>query len=89
MLDNFDLLDLGYFGNKYTWQRPSVGGRLISRWLDRVLGNQSWRVLFLETTLEVLTRLHSDHNPILLRCGPIQHRRGVCVKSDKVISVRF
>nr|KYP67620.1 LINE-1 reverse transcriptase isogeny [Cajanus cajan] len=53
MLDNCDLLDLGYFGNKYTWQRPSMGGRLISRRLDRALGNQSWRVLFPEATLEV------------------------------------
>uniref|UniRef100_A0A151UGD4 Ribonuclease H protein At1g65750 family n=1 Tax=Cajanus cajan TaxID=3821 RepID=A0A151UGD4_CAJCA len=54
MLDNCDLLDLGYFGNKYTWQ-----------------------LLFPEANLEVLTRFHSDHNPIFLRCGLVQRRRGV------------
>lgn len=44
------------------------GGRLISRRLDRGIGDLPWRLSFPEASIEHLTRKHLDHNPLLLRC---------------------
>lgn len=43
----------------------------MSKRLDRVLADCTWRTSFPEAMVEHLCRLHSYHNPILLRCGGI------------------
>lgn len=68
-MDRSDLLDLHFFGNKYTWQHPCRGGRLVTRRLDRGLCDHSWWMEFPEATMEHLVRRRSDHNPLFLRCG--------------------
>lgn len=44
--------------------------------LDRALANLQWRLGFPEAFVEVLCRLHSNHNPLLLRLGGIPQPRG-------------
>lgn len=69
VMDECNLVDLEFFGSKFTWQKRCVGGgRLISRRLDRGIGDLPWRLSFPEASIEHLTRKHLDHNPFLLRC---------------------
>jgi len=68
MIENCNLLDLDFFGSKFTWQSRCRGGLLVSRRLDRGLCDVDWRLSFPEAIVEHLVRLQSDHNPILLRC---------------------
>lgn len=78
-VDNFDscgLMDIGAAGMHYTWFRSSVGRPPIHKRLDRALSSLLWRTTFPEGGLEVLPRLHSDHSPILLRCGSKVESRG-------------
>jgi hypothetical protein len=44
--------------------------------LDRGIANVEWRLSFPEAFVEVLCRLHSDHNPILLHFGGLPLARG-------------
>lgn len=40
----------------------------LSKRLDRAVADLAWRMTFPEAYVEVLTRIHSDHNPLLVRC---------------------
>lgn len=44
--------------------------------LDRGLANLQWRLKFPEAFIEVLCRLHSDHNPLYLILGGLPQARG-------------
>ncbi|XP_028787307.1 uncharacterized protein LOC114743269 [Neltuma alba] len=67
-VSNCNLLDLGAFGNRFTWKGPLISGyeRVYER-LDMGLCNTSWRCLFQNAIVKNLARLScSDHNPLLL-----------------------
>lgn len=68
-MNNCNLLDLTTTGGRFTWHRNRNGIRIISKKLDRGMANVDWRISFPEAFVEVLCRLHSDHNPLLLRFG--------------------
>lgn len=40
------------------------------------MANLDWQMAFPEGYVEVLCRMHSDHNPLLLRCGGLTPARG-------------
>jgi endonuclease/exonuclease/phosphatase family metal-dependent hydrolase len=61
-MDDCNLLDLTTTGGRYTWHRNNNGRRILSKKLDRSLANVEWRIAFPEAFVEVLCRLHSDHN---------------------------
>ena len=54
-----------------------TGGVLVSKRLDRALANCDWQSSFPEAFVETLSRLHSDHASLLIRCGGVQQNRGV------------
>lgn len=58
------LMDLGFFGNKFTWFMTRRGG--IKARLDRALGNQEWLDLFPCFKVQHLNKYLSDHVPVLL-----------------------
>ena len=60
------MIDLGLTGGRFTWQRPCIGGRIVSKRLDRAVACADWRISFQDSYVELLCRLYSDHNPILL-----------------------
>lgn len=62
-------MDLGVVDSRFTWQRKVNNRIIMSKRLDRALGNIDWRVEFPEAFVEVLNRVHSDHNPIMIQCG--------------------
>lgn len=75
VLDVCGLLDLNTSGGKFTWHCKQ-GYNQKAKKLDRGLANLQWRLCFPEAFIEVLCRLHSDHNPLLLRLGGLPQPRG-------------
>jgi hypothetical protein len=75
-MDNCNLLDITTTGGRFTWHRNNNGIRILSKKLDRGLANVDWRMSFPEAFVEVLCRLHYDHNPLLLRFGGLPLARG-------------
>ncbi|XP_061351262.1 uncharacterized protein LOC133296317 [Gastrolobium bilobum] len=67
VLDNCQLLDLGYSGPLFTWKGPKFQhlDRVFKR-LDRVVANAQWRMAFDEAVAHVIPRVYSDHCPIIL-----------------------
>lgn len=59
------LVDLGFAGPQFTWQR----GRLHVR-LDRALANAKWVSLQPNNQILHLPRIHSDHRPIMIKPEP-------------------
>ena len=60
-IDECELHDLGFVGDRFTWYRGGIRERL-----DRGLVNDSWSNLFPQASLENLEFNHSDHRPMLL-----------------------
>ncbi|PNY03456.1 RNA-directed DNA polymerase (reverse transcriptase) [Trifolium pratense] len=75
-MDQCNLLDLKTSGGRFTWHRNHNGLRILFKKLDRGLANVEWRLAFPEAFVEVLFRLHSDHNPLLIRFGGLPIARG-------------
>lgn len=70
MLDECDMIDLESFGSQFTWHGKRRN-RLVSKRLDRGVGDYSWRLKFPEATVEHLVERISDHSPLLLRCNHV------------------
>lgn len=60
-LEDCNLTDFGYVGEKFTWHR----GRIRER-LDRALTNEAWNTKFENAVLTNLEYSKSDHRPILM-----------------------
>ena len=68
------MMDLEFFGSKFTWQGKRRN-RLVCKRLDRGVCDYRWRLKFPEATVEHLVKRHSDHNPLLLRCNHVASSR--------------
>ncbi|KAA3486878.1 LINE-1 reverse transcriptase isogeny [Gossypium australe] len=64
-VDSCELQDLGFNGPPFTWQR----GETLVR-LDRGLVNDAWMATFPQSLVHHLTRIKSDHRPLLLITKP-------------------
>ncbi|XP_020237132.1 uncharacterized protein LOC109816499 [Cajanus cajan] len=77
-LDDCCLVNWKLLGKKFTWHRKQNGMIQIHKQLDRGLSDMQWILDFPNVVIEVLPRGHSDHNPLLLRCGgflpPVKNR---------------
>ncbi|XP_074310568.1 uncharacterized protein LOC141646590 [Silene latifolia] len=65
-LDN-SLLDVPFFGTKFTWLNNRSDGQLIMERLDRAYANNAWLHLFPYASVMHLPILVSDHAPIILK----------------------
>ena len=65
-LDVCMLIDLGYKGNFWTFEKKVTGGTHTRCRLDRALVNASWLARFLLASVKHLTGVTSDHEPLLL-----------------------
>ncbi|XP_050211620.1 uncharacterized protein LOC126661796 [Mercurialis annua] len=86
-----NIKDLGSKGSKFTWIRGNGDRDPILERLDRVIANDSWSMMFVNTTIYTLLRECSDHAPILLDTDAvpnIQKRRNLRVKRFEAMWVR-
>ncbi|OIS96373.1 hypothetical protein A4A49_25687 [Nicotiana attenuata] len=65
-IDNCGLQDTGYYGAIYTRSDNRGAPNTIWKRLDRLLINMEWSDEFSETTAEHLSRVCSDHAPLLI-----------------------
>ena len=65
-LDTCGLTDLGYRGNKWTFERRVTGGTYTRVRLDRGVANPEWLMAFPDATVEHKIATTSDHVPLLL-----------------------
>lgn len=70
LIYEFGAVDLGYFGNIYTWARGQWGSSAIKRRLDKGIASISWRLAFPNASVTHLGAINSDHTPILLDTNP-------------------
>ncbi|XP_026410929.1 uncharacterized protein LOC113306174 [Papaver somniferum] len=66
ILDNSDLSDLGYIGNRFTWNNRQYGNNCIYARLDRALVNGHWLNHYGCTPVHHIDTIGSDHIPIIL-----------------------
>lgn len=62
-ISDWQLLDVGADGAKFTWSSGDTFERL-----DRVLLGEGWASLFEATRVTNLPRILSDHSPLLIGC---------------------
>jgi len=67
-------MDLGYQGQHFTWHHHIHGFCYLAKRLDKVIASMKWKNDLSDAYVEHLCRLHSNHNPILLRCGRLPYR---------------
>ena len=65
-LDECNLIDLGYVGNKFTWSKNFPNGGMVWERLDRAVSTVNWFDLFLVTKVQTLSCVSSNHSPILI-----------------------
>lgn len=66
MLTATDLHEFPTSGGTFTWTGVRRGGRVWKK-LDRAFFNMAWMQFFDVGYVELLTRVTSDHNPLLLK----------------------
>ncbi|XP_074337494.1 uncharacterized protein LOC141674688 [Apium graveolens] len=66
-VDDCGLLDLGFEGEKFTWERCHGKYNWVQERLDRGLANRSWCELFPFAVVKVLEVSTSDHLPLFLQ----------------------
>ncbi|KAF5464386.1 hypothetical protein F2P56_014464 [Juglans regia] len=67
VIDDCELLDLGFKGNPFTWCNKREPAQCISERLDRCLANLKWKALFKMASVSHGSVAYSDHVPIKLQ----------------------
>ena len=65
-LDECDLMDLGFVGDKFTWKGKRAGGLVLER-LDRATATNGWFARFPGTKVRHLNTHSSDHKAIAVK----------------------
>ncbi|WOL14469.1 hypothetical protein Cni_G23249 [Canna indica] len=60
------LIDLKFQGARFTWSNNRAGSKKIFARLDRAYANENWLSLYSKTLVFHLSRLTSDHRPIMI-----------------------
>ena len=60
------LFDLGFQGNKFTWNNGRPGVEFVQERIDRACANGEWNGLFPRSLVIHLSTSYSDHIPLLL-----------------------
>ncbi|XP_026459959.1 uncharacterized protein LOC113360698 [Papaver somniferum] len=69
-IQHLRLVDLNFTGLPFTWTNKRTGNQYIQERIDRVSVNHKWLELFVKSSNKHLTRIVSDHSPILLETLP-------------------
>ena len=74
VLDECSFVDLGYVGQKYTWNKRLAGGITVWERLDRAVANTQWLSLFPGSSVTHLDSAFSYHKPLII------HPDGIPIK---------
>ncbi|XP_031110533.1 uncharacterized protein LOC116014727 [Ipomoea triloba] len=66
------LIDIGFFGARYTWTRGRDNATFTGARLDRALCKMEWITQYPTTKVTHLTRICSDHSPLLVEVGNVE-----------------
>ncbi|KAH7833000.1 hypothetical protein Vadar_002245 [Vaccinium darrowii] len=75
LLDECDLVDLGFRGYPFTWRNNRRGSDFIESRLDRVLASSPWNLHYHQAVVEHLECVGSDHKALLLRTSSVIKKR--------------
>ncbi|KAL8115417.1 hypothetical protein AgCh_022054 [Apium graveolens] len=67
-INDCELLDMGYVGEKFTWERSRGQWNWVQERSDRAYANHEWRTLFPNVVVRVLDVSTSDHLPLEKDC---------------------
>lgn len=70
LMFEFNTMDLGYLGNKFTWARGKWGKVAIKRRLDKGVASISWCLAFPKAVISHKGAIKFDHTRILLDTNP-------------------
>lgn len=76
MMEGCHMLEIPSTGGKFTWHHKRRGNNYVAKKLDRGLADMNWQWAFPDAYVEILSRFHSNHKPLLLRCGGLPQPRG-------------
>lgn len=60
------LIDFGFVGDKFTWEKSRGKSNWVQEWLDRGLANKTWCELFPLAEVRILEVTTLDHLPLHL-----------------------
>ncbi|XP_019244554.1 PREDICTED: uncharacterized protein LOC109224431 [Nicotiana attenuata] len=66
MIEDCGLVDLGFYGLRYTWSNGRGQCSIVWKRMDRGLANDQWLAAFSATNVSNLDSTGSDHTPLLL-----------------------
>lgn len=66
-INDCQLMDLGFIGNMFTWERSKGTARWVQERLDRGLANRQWKDMFPLAEVTELDVSTSDHLPLNLQ----------------------
>lgn len=69
-MESNQLLDLGYKGYNFTWEKNCGEVGVVQERLDRGIANAEWLLKWPNSCVHHLMRIGSDHCPILVECLP-------------------
>lgn len=84
-LEEGDLHDIGWSGDKFTWSNKHGDESFTKECLDRVMANTQWYDIYKERSLDVLTTISSYHKHIMLYLSMFRQRvihRKKCFKYE-------
>ncbi|KAI3849322.1 hypothetical protein MKW92_002908, partial [Papaver armeniacum] len=71
-IQQIGLMDIGFKEDPFTWSNQREGQDNIRECIDRSLVNVKWFEVFTDSTVYHLTRVASDHNPLLIDIDPLK-----------------
>ena len=71
---HYGLIDLGYWGNMFTWRNGRPGDAFVQEHLDRACTTLDWRERFPQAVVNHLQVSYSNHDPIFLTIHGKQHK---------------
>ncbi|KAA3483658.1 reverse transcriptase [Gossypium australe] len=73
-LEDYQLIDVGYSENWFTWERGNFLETNIRERLDRGLTNMNWMSMFPKANIQHLVHSTSDHCPLLITTNKEENR---------------
>lgn len=73
-INSCELLEVGFKGSSFTWWNGRAGTDCIFKRLDRIVINNAFQSWLGNVEVEHLSRIGSDHSPLLLSCGEVTKR---------------